>query len=128
MTIQSGKIGCIKSNIIELLGLSISFDTPIFIGESNIKHMVNRHPYDFQKYSQYIAMILDSPDYAGINPKDHSIEYVKEFKINGEFVKVAVRVSTNGKYFVRSLYALNSNRVKNFIDKGTLKPLTKTNA
>ena len=90
--------------------------------------MVNRHPYDFQKYSQYIAMILDSPDYAGINPKDHSIEYVKEFKINGEFVKVAVRVSTNGKYFVRSLYALNSNRVKNFIDKGTLKPLTKTNA
>lgn len=126
MTIIPGKIGKIKQNIIELLELSISFDTPIFIGESNIKHMVNKHPYDFQKYSQHIEIILDSPDYVGINPKDCSIEYVKEFQIDNEFVKVAVRISTSGKYFVRSLYILNNNRVKNFIAKGTLKPLTKT--
>lgn len=46
---------------------------------------------------------------------------VKEFLINGEFVKVAVRLSGGGALYARSLHVLNHNRVKNFIQKGTLK-------
>ena len=48
-------------------------------------------------------------------------EYVKDFQINGEFVKVAVRLSGGGALYARSLYVLNHNRVINFIQKGTLK-------
>ena len=59
----------------------------------------------------------------GKNAKDDSIEFTKEFCINGEFVKVAVRISTRNIYYARSLYVLNPNRVKNFIAKGTLKQL-----
>ena len=54
-------------------------------------------------------------------PTDGSIEYVKDFQINGEFVKVAVRLSGGGTLYARSLYVLNHNRVINFIQKGTLK-------
>ena len=79
------------------------------------------HPADYAKYGTYISDILSTPDYVGINPKDDSIEYVKEYLINQEYVKVAVRVSTAGRYFARSLYVLNQNRVHNFIAKGTLK-------
>ena len=88
-------------------------------------HMLNKHPADYNKYGQDISQILNAPDYVGLNPSDGSIEYVKEYLINGEYVKVAVRISASGRYYARSLYVLNPNRTKNFIQKGTLKPLTK---
>lgn len=40
--------------------------------------------------------------------------------INNKYVKVAVRISSSGIFYARYLYVLNSNRVKNFINKGTL--------
>ena len=114
-------IGALSPKIIMLLGLNLEDNQPIFLGESNINHMLSRHPGDFQKYGHYIAQILSSPDYVGQNPKDGSIEYVKEFQIDNEFVKVAVRLSGGGKLYARSLYVLNNNRVNNFIKRGTLK-------
>ena len=58
-----------------------------------------------------------------LNAKDGSIEYIKEYRIDDEYVKVAVRVSDNDKYFARSIYVLNKTSVKSFIAKGTLKKL-----
>ncbi len=115
------QVGILSEKIINILGLSLQANTPILLGESNIIHMQNSHPNDFAKYGDNIAFILSNPDYVGINKKDNSIEYVKEFCIDGEFVKVAVRVSNNGQLFARSIYVLNNNRVHNFINKGTLK-------
>ena len=83
--------------------------------------MQSHHPADWAKYGAELVNILAYPDYVGQNPKDGSIEYVKEFLVDGEFVKVAVRLSGRGYYYARSLYVLNDSRVKNFIAKGTLK-------
>ena len=107
--------------MVSLLGLSLPPGQPIYLGQSNIAHMLSRHPADYAKYGQYIPAILSAPDYVGENPTDGSIEYVKDFQINGEFVKVAVRLSGGGTLYARSLYVLNHNRVINFIQKGTLK-------
>ena len=86
-----------------------------------------RHPGVYARYGIYLKVILATPDYVGLNPKDGSIEYVKEFFDNGEFVKVAVRVSLSGNLYARSLYILNRQRVENFINSGALKkPLTKS--
>lgn len=52
---------------------------------------------------------------------DGLIEYVKEFQVDGEFVKVAVRVSASNTLYARTVYVLNPNRVQSFIQKGTLK-------
>lgn len=122
---DSKQVGTLQSSVIEALGLTEKMGTPIYLGKSNIEHMKSSHPADYEKYGGQIHLILEEPDYVGINPKDSSIEYVKEFFVNNEYVKVAVRVSVNGTYFARSLYVLNSNRVKNFISKGNLKPLDK---
>lgn len=115
------QVGQIKANVIAALGLSIAENTPILLGKSNIQHMKNDHPEDYVKYGAYIGDILDSPDYVGINPGDNSIEYVKEFEIDNDFVKVAVRVSRKGTLFARTIYTLNPNRTQNFIAAGTLK-------
>lgn len=118
------KIGVISQEIIDILDLNYLTDYNIYIGETNIEHMQKSHPSDYRKYGKDIALILSKPDYVGINKKDNSIEFVKEYLINDEFVKVAVRVSTSNRLYARSLYVLNSRRVRNFIEKGTLKSLT----
>lgn len=117
------KIGTFSAKIIETLELDIPVGTPIFIADSNIEHMKTSHPNDFQKYGSELENIIADPDYVGINAKDDSIEFTKEFYINGDYVKVAVRVSTRNIYYARSMYVLNPKRVKNFIAKGTLKKL-----
>ncbi|MDY5286189.1 MAG: PBECR2 nuclease fold domain-containing protein [Lentihominibacter sp.] len=114
------RVGKIDKRVIQLLHLSVNENEPIYIGASNIRHMKTSHAEDYLKYGSYINVILSSPEYVGINKKDNSIEYVKSFTINNEYLKVAVRVSNNGVYYARSLYVLNSNRVKNFIKKQTL--------
>ena len=83
--------------------------------------MRTSHPADIARYGGELVNILANPDYVGQNPSDGSIEYVKEFFSDGEYVKVAVRLSKTDRFYARSLYILNSNRVKNYIAKGTLK-------
>lgn len=117
------KIGIISSKVITALELKIEQGESILLGDSNIEHMKKKHPEAYEKYGKEIPLILGNPDYVGINAKDGSIEYVKEYRIDDEYVKVAVRVSGNKKYFARSIYVLNKTRVKNFIAKGTLKKL-----
>ena len=113
------QVGILCQRVIDLLGLSMTEGQSILLGESNIAHMVSRHPADYALYGEYIPLILAVPDYVALNAKDGSIEYVKEVQVNSVFVKVAVRVSARGQLFARSVYRLNTNRVLNFIEKGT---------
>lgn len=114
-------VGAITPAIAAILGLPPASDAQIYLGQSNLLHMKTKHQQAFEKYGAELINILAYPDYVGQNPTDGSIEYVKEFQVDNDFVKVAVRLSTNGLYFARSLYVLNSRRVKNYIAKGTLK-------
>lgn len=119
-------IGYFEQSIIDLLGLtSITAGTPIFIGETNIEHIKNRHPYEYDKYFLDIRDIISSPDYVGINPSDTSIAFVKEYQIASEYIKVAVRVTGTGKYFTKSLHALSTYNAERYIMRGTLKKLDK---
>ena len=114
------QIGTFSEKVIKHLPDNIAENTPIFLGTSNIQHMQSRHPNDYAKYGTDISNIINNPDYIGVNNKDDSIEFVKEYLVDNEFVKVAVRVNNSNKYYARSLYILNNNRVRNYIQKGTL--------
>lgn len=114
------RIGTLNKKVLELLSLTAVSNSPILIGDDNIKHMRSKHPDDYRKYEVFISDVINLPDYIRLNSKDNSVEYVKEFKIDDVFVKVAVRKSKGSNWFVRSMYTLNKNRVKNYIAKGTL--------
>lgn len=114
-------VGTVTEQVEKLLGIAAPKDRTIYLGPSNIAHMQSSHPADFAKYGSELVNILAHPDYVGQNPTDGSIEYVKEYLVDGEYVKVAVRLAQSDRYYARSLYILNNNRVKNFISKGTLK-------
>ena len=123
MRTANRKIGIISKQVSDILGKPDVAGKSIYIGEANVAHMKNRHFDDYQKYGDYVEHIICNPDFVGINPKDQSIEYVKEFSVDDDFVKVAVRVSAGGQYYARTLYVLKNSRVNNFIAQGTLKKI-----
>ena len=116
-------IGYFSKKIIELLNLNIKPGTPIYIGLSNIEHIKNRHPYEFEHYLPYIEDIIDKPDYVGKNPSDNSISYVKLYQLNTEYVRVAVRITPKGIPFAKSLHMLSTYNAERYIEHGTLKQL-----
>ena len=119
------EIGQFSPEITKLLNLNIAENTPILIGDSNIEHIKNRHPYEYDKYFHRIDEIIKEPDYVGINPKDNSIGFVKLFKINSEYVRVAVKVIASGKCYCKTLHLLSTYNAERYIERGTLKKLDK---
>jgi hypothetical protein len=118
-------VGYITQEIIDILNLDIKNNTPIYIGDSNIEHIKNRHRYEFDKYFNDIEIILNSPDYIGLNPKDGSILYVKLYKINGEYIRIAVKITSHGMCFAKTLHLLSTCNAERYIEKGTLIKLDK---
>ncbi|MDE6064081.1 MAG: hypothetical protein K2G20_05810 [Lachnospiraceae bacterium] len=116
-------VGHISQSVIDILGLKMASNAPVFIGETNIEHIKNRHPYEYDKYFIEIGTIIDSPDYVGLNPKDSSILFVKLFELHGEYIRVAVKVSSEGRCFAKTMHLLSTCNAERYIEKGTLKKL-----
>ena len=57
------QVGVLCQRVIDLLGLTMKEGQSILLGESNIAHMVSRHPADYALYGEYIPLILSAPDY-----------------------------------------------------------------
>ena len=47
------QVGILCQRVIDLLGLSMTEGQSILLGESNVAHMVSRHPADFALYGEY---------------------------------------------------------------------------
>ena len=77
--------------------------------------MKTKHPNDFNKYGNNIADIISNPIYLARNEKKQSIEFIKEFKIDNDFVLVAVRVSGSGNYFARTMYIMSDEKVEKYL-------------
>lgn len=115
-------VATLPQKIITAFKLNCSPDTPVYLGDGNIEHMRESHYFDYARYGENISDILTSPDYVGMNPKNKSLDFVKEFiTTDKEYVKVAVRVSQSGNFFARSLYVIDESKLVRFIAKGTLK-------
>ena len=112
------QIGIVNKRVIELLELDFFEEVPIMLGNSNIIHMKREHLNDYNKYGADIEEIIKEPTYVARNPKQDSIEYIKEYKIENEFVLVAVRISNKGKMFARTLFVMTERKKQKYISKG----------
>lgn len=116
-------IAFISKAVVDILKLNVPPDTPVFIGDTNIEHIKNRHPYEYEKYFPDIGIIINSPDYVGLNPKDGSVLFVKLYEINGEYIRVAVKIVSSGRCYAKTLHLLSTCNAERYIEKGTLKKL-----
>lgn len=116
-------IAYITQKVVDALNLDVLPGTPVFIGETNLEHIKSRHPYEYEKYLPDIGTIIDSPDYVGLSPKDSSILFVKLYEVNGEYIRVAVRITSGGRCYAKTLHLLSTSNAERYIEKGTLKKL-----
>ncbi len=115
------KIGRFSKKIIDLLNLGIPENTEIYVGSQNREHMEKKHPHDYFHYYHLLPNIISNPDYVGIERKNNSIEYIKEVSITPNvIIKIAIRVSSNGKYFVRTMYNISDHKIQSALNKGYL--------
>ena len=112
------RIGTVNRKVIKLLNLKYTEELPIILGETNIEHMKREHPGDFDKYGKDIENIINNPTYVAQNPKDESVEYIKEYKVGNEFVLVAVRITNKGTMFARTLFVMTEHKKKKYLSKG----------
>lgn len=108
------RIGKISKKVIQILNLNDKKEKAIYIGNGNIEHIKIRHPEDYKKYGDKIEEIIKNPTYLARNEKKNSIEFIKEYKINNDFVLVAVRVSNSDIHFVRTMYVMSDEKVKRY--------------
>ncbi|MCI8532540.1 MAG: transposase [Lachnospiraceae bacterium] len=116
-------VAYISERVVNMLHLPISPGTPVFIGESNIEHIKKRHPYEYEKYMPDIGSIINFPDYIGQSPKDASILFVKLYQVHNEYIRVAVRITSSGRCYAKTLHLLSTCNAERYIEKGTLKKL-----
>ena len=114
------KVGKLSKKVIALLDLQCN-EMPIFLGDANIQHMRNKHNDDYIKYGKYISDIINNPTYVAKNPKQGSVEYIKEYKINNEFVLVAVRLSNKGKWFAKTMFVMTERKKNIYLNNGYAK-------
>lgn len=68
-----------------------------------------------------IKNIIKNPTYVAKNPNQGSIEYIKEYIIDGKFVLVAVRTSSKGIMFARTLFVMSERKKNIYLSKGYAK-------
>ena len=115
-------VGRIEQKLVDLLGIDMPDDPMIYLGDQNIAHIKAKHFEDYRRYGNRLSSILSEPDYVGVDDEDSSIEFIKDFLFDGDYVKVAVRATISQTYYVRSLYVIRSERVQNYVKSGKLKP------
>lgn len=108
------QIGKLNKKVIQLLELEYDEDIPILLGDANIEHMKRQHPEDYKKYGNIIA----KPTYVARNPNQGSIEYIKEYKIDNKFILLAVRVSSKGTLFAKTLFTMTERKKNIYLAKG----------
>ncbi len=115
------QIGKVNYKVIQLLSLNYTKEIPIILGDTNIEHMKKQHKEDYEKYGQDISNIVNNPTYVARNPNQDSIEYIKEYKIDNEFVLVAVRITNKGTMFARTLFTMTERKKNIYLKNGYAK-------
>lgn len=115
------KIGKVNKKVIKLLELDYKEELPIILGDTNIEHMKRQHLDDYNKYGKDIEAIILNPTYVAKNPNQGSIEYIKEYKVDNEFILVAVRISNKGNMFAKTLFKMTERKKNIYLKNGYAK-------
>ncbi|MCM1387679.1 MAG: PBECR2 nuclease fold domain-containing protein [Bacillus sp. (in: Bacteria)] len=67
----------------------------VIITDSQIQHIKNRHPNDYERFSQYFNQILKEPDYIIEANKLDTAVILKEIVDNGENFQTVLRLCTS---------------------------------
>lgn len=115
------KIGELSQNVINTLNLSAN-PRNIYMWPDRLEHC-EKHKKDFETEDEYtksmesIPLIIEKPDYVGINSNNKGIFYIKKLKNN-----CLVGVTMDSMLF-RSMYPIKESKLNNYIKQGKVFPI-----
>ena len=116
-------VGVLQSKINQLLNINLPI-TEIYVFPGLRKHILLKHK-NCIKYLGDINIIIQEPDYIGVNPNEqNSVEYVKILDNN---ILVSVNLSTDSDenyLFVSSIYDISNAKLQNRIHSKRLVKFT----
>ena len=87
-------IGKIDMNIYRCVSEYFTEDD-VIITEERISHIKERHPYDFEKYCDYLRKIVEEPDYIIQSNKSNTALILKAFDEEDNSFKTILRLKTS---------------------------------
>lgn len=87
-------IGKIDREIYKCVTKDIRTDE-VIITETQIQHIKERHPEDYEKYGKYFADIVSKPDYIIEANRENTALILKKIQIEDETFKTVLRIATS---------------------------------
>jgi len=115
-------VGCFTEKILFLLGLNIEIGTKIFLSAATLEHIKRKHPEITGNLKKIIAEILANPNYIGYNLKKNTIDFISTD--DKMCLRVPVRSSSDGIYFVRSMFMLHKRNFDRLVKNDSIKPFS----
>ena len=110
------EVGFLTEDMILLTSAPLS-PQRILVGQTNLEHMKNEHPDDYKRYVRQLPEIIADPDYIACHPRLGNLQFIK---ILDDLVLVAVRVTSTGTLFVRSLYVITEETLMDYRNAETV--------
>lgn len=87
-------IGKIDRKIYKCITEDIVTDE-VVITDNQIQHIKDRHPKDYERFSQYFEEIVAHPDYIIETKKPNTALILKEIQVEQEIFKTVLRLATS---------------------------------
>ena len=117
-------IGKIDKKIYRCVTNDIRTDD-VIITDERIMHIKERHPNDYEKYFEYMRLIIEQPDYIIEANKRNTAVVLKEINTNNEKFKLILRIvmKNDPKEYKNSIISFwkigNTTWKKNLKNKGS---------
>ncbi len=87
-------IGKLDRNIYSCITSNISSDE-VIVTEAQVKHIKERHPGDYERFSGYLDEIISNPDYIVETAKPNTALILKKILKEGQVFKTVLRLVTS---------------------------------
>ncbi len=88
------QVGKIDRDIYKCISKDIVTDE-VIITDVQIKHIQERHPTDYERFSRYFREIVEDPDFIIESPKPKTALLLKEIREGNEVFKTILRLATS---------------------------------
>ena len=89
-------VGRIRVEKYRVVSANIRTDE-VVITDERIEHIRQRHPNDFERYAQYMAEIVEAPDYILEANRPNTAFLLKAFEEDGERFQLILRLAVEGE-------------------------------
>jgi hypothetical protein len=108
------KIARVRIAIEKAVEASFDGDPFVWLTEKKLDEMAGKHPSDYLRRIEYIARVINKPDYARFDPKTKTLALIREdISTDESFVKTVVELSRDGgRWVVGDCYRLDDAKAK----------------